>query len=91
MASGLDSSRISLEMSLEMSRKPIHFPFRFRLGVMTTLAVKRLPSRRTRVTVPSHLPRARAAWRIVWGSPAAMASGVWRRSALALPTISSDS
>ena len=56
MAFSSSVSRISFEISFEMSRNPIGLPEASRRGVMTTRAVKRLPFFRSRATVPSHLP-----------------------------------
>lgn len=75
-------------MSFEIRRKPIGLPALSRRGVITTRALMRLPSLRTRPITPSHLPSRSAASMIWCGLPLATSSGVCRTFEFSLPTTS---
>jgi hypothetical protein len=63
--------RISWEMSLEMSRNPMALPWLSCRGVITTRALMRRSSLRTRPRTPSHFPSLSAASMISRGFPLA--------------------
>jgi hypothetical protein len=77
-------------MSRVILAKPSSLPSSSRIGSMTALTQKRLPSLRTLIPSASNRPSRAAASSAACGSPAARSSSVKKREKLS-PTISSAS